>query len=183
MDTVELAALQAWFMPIALTMPRLLAVFALLPKLLERTGTSEHGTITALYTVLTEGDEENDPIAEEVRSILDGHVVLSRKLAAANQYPAIDVPASVSRVMSQVVAPEHREAAARFRSLMARYQELELLIQIGEYRPGGDALADHAVRLREAMQRLLAQPAGSSQPFADTVAQLRRLVAGTEDAT
>ena len=158
------------------------SIFSMLPQLLERAGQGSTGSMSAVYTVLTEGDEENDPIAEEVRAILDGHVVLSRKLAAASQFPAIDVPASVSRVMSQVVAPEHREAAARFRALMARYQELELLIQIGEYRPGGDALADHAVRLREPMQRLLAQAAGSAQPFAETVAQLQRLVAQAEDA-
>ena len=158
------------------------SIFSMLPQLLERAGQGSAGAMTAVYTVLTEGDEENDPIAEEVRSILDGHVVLSRKLAAANQYPAIDVPASVSRVMSQVVADGHREAAARFRALMARYQELELLVQIGEYRPGGDALADHAVRLREPMQRLLAQASGDAHPFDETVAQLQRLVAQAEGA-
>ena len=158
------------------------SIFSMLPQLLERAGQGAQGSMTAVYAVLTEGDEENDPIAEEVRSILDGHVVLSRKLAATGQFPAIDVPASVSRVMAQVATPAHRALAARWRALMARYQELELLIQIGEYRPGGDPLADHAVRLREAMQRLLAQPAGSSQPFDETVAELCRLVAQTEGA-
>ena len=96
------------------------SIFSMLPQLLERAGQGAGGSITAVYTVLTEGDEENDPIAEEVRSILDGHVVLSRKLAAANQFPAIDVLASVSRVMSQVVSPGHRAAAAQFRAMMAR---------------------------------------------------------------
>ncbi len=151
------------------------SIFSMLPQLLERAGQGATGSMTAIYTVLTEGDEENDPIAEEVRSILDGHIVLSRKLAAANQYPAIDVPASVSRVMTNVVADDHRAAAGRWRSLMARYQELELLIQIGEYRPGGDPVADHAVRLRDAMQAFLAQAPGELQSFADSVAELRRL--------
>ena len=151
------------------------SIFSMLPQLLERAGQGAVGSMTAVYTVLTEGDEENDPIAEEVRSILDGHIVLSRKLAAANQFPAIDVPASVSRVMTHVVSAEHAAAAARWRSLMARYQELELLIQIGEYRPGGDAVADHAVRLRESMQAFLAQAPGEQQPFAASVAALRRL--------
>ena len=151
------------------------SIFSMLPQLLERAGQGAVGSMTAVYTVLTEGDEENDPIAEEVRSILDGHIVLSRKLAAANQFPAIDVPASVSRVMTNVVSGEHAAAAARWRALMARYQELELLIQIGEYRPGGDAFADHAVRLRESMQAFLAQAPGEQQPFAASVAALRRL--------
>jgi len=151
------------------------SIFSMLPHLLERAGQGAVGSMTAVYTVLTEGDEENDPIAEEVRSILDGHIVLSRKLAAANQFPAIDVPASVSRVMTNVVSGEHAAAAARWRALMARYQELELLIQIGEYRPGGDAFADHAVRLRESMQAFLAQAPGEQQPFAASVAALRRL--------
>ena len=156
------------------------SIFSMLPQLLERAGQGERGSLSAVYSVLTEGDEENDPIAEEVRSILDGHVVLSRKLAAANQFPAIDVPASVSRTMAQVASPAHRAAAARWRALMARYQELELLIQIGEYREGGDPLADQAVRLRAAMQRFLAQPPGEPAPFAQTLAELERLVPAPE---
>ena len=153
------------------------SIFSMLPQLLERAGQGAQGSMTAVYAVLTEGDEENDPIAEEVRSILDGHVVLSRKLAAASQFPAIDVPASVSRVMAQVATPAHRALAARWRALMARYQELELLIQIGEYREGGDPLADQAVRLRDAMQRFLAQPPGEHTPFAQTLAELERIAA------
>jgi len=151
------------------------SIFSMLPQLLERAGQGERGSLSAVYAVLTEGDEENDPIAEEVRSILDGHVVLSRKLAAANHFPAIDVPASVSRTMSQVTSPAHRAAAARWRALMARHQELELLIQIGEYRAGGDPLADEAVRLRPAMQRFLAQSPGEPVPFERTVAALQHL--------
>jgi type III secretion protein N (ATPase) len=148
----------------------------MLPQLLERAGPGLRGSITAVYSVLTEGDEENDPIAEEVRSILDGHIVLSRKLAAANHFPAIDVLGSVSRVMTQIVPREHRAAAAQFRALMARHQELEMLIQIGEYQAGSDALADRAIESRPAMQAFLAQPPETSVPFDKTEAALRRLV-------
>ena len=158
------------------------SIFSMLPQLLERAGQGETGSITAVYSVLTEGDEENDPIAEEVRSILDGHIVLSRKLAAAGQYPAIDVLASVSRVMPNIVAPEHRAAADRWRALLAKYQELELLIQIGEYRSGADALADEAVRLRAAMQGFLAQPPRTHQPFEHTVGELQRLLQSEDSA-
>src|SRR5690606_24860514 len=126
--------------------------FSMLPQLLERAGQGETGSITAVYSVLTEGDEENDPIAEEVRSILDGHIVLSRKLAAAGQYPAIDVLASISRVMPGVTGADQRAAANLFRELLAKYQELELLLQIGDYKPGADALGDRAVELRGAMR-------------------------------
>ena len=158
------------------------SIFSMLPQLLERAGQGETGSITAVYSVLTEGDEENDPIAEEVRSILDGHIVLSRKLAAAGQYPAIDVLASVSRVMPNIVAPEHRAAADRWRALLAKYQELELLIQIGEYRRGADALADEAVRLRAAMQGFLAQPPRTHQPFERTVGEMQRLLQSEDTA-
>lgn len=151
------------------------SVFSMLPQLLERAGQGRTGSITAVYSVLTEGDEENDPIAEEVRSILDGHIVLSRKLAAANQYPAIDVLASVSRVMGQVVSREHKAAAAQLRSLLAKYQELELLIQIGEYKPGADPLADRAIESRQAMLAFLNQAPEQRLDFERTVSALRRL--------
>lgn len=151
------------------------SIFSMLPQLLERAGQGQTGSITAVYSVLTEGDEDNDPIAEEVRSILDGHIVLSRKLAAAGRYPAIDVLASVSRVMPNIVSAEHRAAADRWRALLARYQELELLIQIGEYRAGSDALADEAVRLRPEMQRFLTQPPSTHHAFDDVVNALRSL--------
>ncbi|HKX42260.1 MAG TPA: FliI/YscN family ATPase [Burkholderiaceae bacterium] len=154
------------------------SIFSMLPQLLERAGQGETGAITAVYSVLTEGDEENDPIAEEVRSILDGHVVLSRKLAAAGHYPAVDVLASVSRVMPNIVSAEHRAAADRWRALLAKYQELELLIQIGEYRAGADTQADEAVRLRAAMQGFLAQPPRVHDAFDRTVAALQRVLRG-----
>ena len=127
-----------------------------------------------MYSVLTEGDEENDPIAEEVRSILDGHIVLSRKLAAANRYPAIDVLASISRVMPLVTSRAHREAAAHFRGLLAKYQEMELLVQIGEYKPGRDALADAAIRARPAMLNFLSQPPDARQDYEACLAALQR---------
>lgn len=151
------------------------SIFSMLPQLLERAGQGRVGSITAVYSVLTEGDEENDPIAEEVRSILDGHIVLSRKLASANQYPAIDVLASVSRVMSHIVSREHKDAADQFRSLLAKYQELELLIQIGEYRAGADTLADRAIQSRPSMQDFLNQPPESHQAFDNVIAALRRV--------
>ena len=150
------------------------SIFSMLPQLLERAGQGRSGSITAVYSVLTEGDEENDPIAEEVRSILDGHIVLSRKLAAANRYPAIDVLASISRVMPLVASREHRAAAAHFRSLLAKYQEMELLVQIGEYKPGSDALADEAIEARPAMLDFLSQPPETSQAYAQSIAALRR---------
>jgi ATP synthase in type III secretion protein N len=151
------------------------SIFSMLPQLLERAGQGRNGSITAVYAVLTEGDEENDPIAEELRSILDGHIVLSRKLAAANQYPAVDVLASVSRVMPRIVSAEHQEAAARVRSLLAKYQEIELLVQIGEYKKGSDALADGAIEARASLQHFLSQRPEALHRLDETVAALRRL--------
>ncbi|PIF73082.1 type III secretion protein N (ATPase) [Variovorax sp. 54] len=158
------------------------SIFSMLPQLLERAGQGKTGSITAVYSVLTEGDEENDPIAEEVRSILDGHIVLSRKFAAANRYPAIDVLASISRVMPLVASREHCAAAAHFRSLLAKYQEMELLVQIGEYKPGADALADEAIRARPAMLAFLSQPPGMSLPYEQSLAQLLQVGEGAEVA-
>lgn len=151
------------------------SIFSMLPQLLERAGQGERGSITAVYTVLTEGDEENDPIAEEVRSILDGHIVLSRKLASANHYPAIDVSASLSRVMPSVVTREHVAAAGQLRSLMARWQALELLVQIGEYKPGSDALGDLAIRRHDEIDQFLAQGPGQREGFDQTLALMQRL--------
>ncbi|WP_432726914.1 FliI/YscN family ATPase [Variovorax sp. W6] len=149
------------------------SIFSMLPQLLERAGQGRTGSITAVYSVLTEGDEESDPIAEEVRSILDGHIVLSRKVAAANRYPAIDVLASISRVMPLVTSREHRAAAAHFRGLLAKYQEMELLVQIGEYKAGSDALADEAIGARPAMLDFLSQPPDASLPYVQSVQQLQ----------
>jgi flagellum-specific ATP synthase len=133
------------------------SVFALLPKLLERTGSSPEGTITGLYTVLVDGDDFNEPIADAVRSILDGHVVLSRALAHAGHYPAIDVLSSVSRLTGEVQPREAVEAARRLRSLMAAHREKEDLISIGAYQPGSDPLVDEAIALRGGTDAFLRQ--------------------------
>ncbi|KKB63291.1 ATP synthase [Robbsia andropogonis] len=134
------------------------SIFAELPRLLERAGMGEKGSITAFYTVLAEDDEGNDPISEEVRGILDGHIVLSREIAARNRYPAIDVLHSLSRVMTLVATPEHCSGAAHIRKLIARYAEVELLMQMGEYQQGSDPLADEAIAQHEAIESFLGQP-------------------------
>ena len=133
------------------------SVFALLPRLLERAGTSPCGSITGLYTVLVDGDDMNEPIADAVRSILDGHVVLTRSLAHAGHYPAIDVLQSVSRLVGEITTPEVREAGTRLRSALASYREKEDLISIGAYQPGSDPLLDAAIALRPAMDGFLRQ--------------------------
>jgi type III secretion protein N (ATPase) len=151
------------------------SVFANLPKLMERVGMSEKGSITALYTVLVEGDDMTEPIADETRSILDGHIVLSRKLGAANHYPAVDVLASASRVMNTVIGKEHRAASGRVRELMAKYAEIELLIKIGEYKPGADKVTDEAVQKIDRINQFLRQPTHDLVPFAETLKQLEGL--------
>jgi type III secretion protein N (ATPase) len=133
------------------------SVFATLPKLMERVGMNDKGSITALYTVLVEGDDMSEPIADETRSILDGHIVLSRALAASNHYPAIDILSSTSRVQNNVVAPEHRAAAGRMRELMAKYADVELLVKIGEYKSGSDAVTDEAIAKIETIRSFLKQ--------------------------
>lgn len=122
------------------------SVYSALPLLVERAGTGEVGSITAFYTVLVEGDMNSDPIAEEVKSLLDGHIILSEKLAAKGHYPAIEVLTSRSRLFNQIATKQHQKAAIRMRELYAKYQELEILIQVGEYKQGADATADEAVR-------------------------------------
>ena len=133
------------------------SVFALLPRLLERAGTSARGSITGIYTVLVDGDDMNEPIADAVRSILDGHIVLSRSIAAQNHFPAIDVRASVSRVMTDVVTKEHREAAQHMRALMAVYKEAEDLIHIGAYVKGSSKRIDEAIEKIDAINEFLCQ--------------------------
>lgn len=151
------------------------SVFATLPQLMERAGTNDRGSITALYTVLVEGDDMTEPVADETRSILDGHIVLSRKLAAMNHYPAIDVLASASRVMAALVSAQHRLAAGRVRELLAKYEEIELLIKVGEYRKGADRVADLAVEKREQILAYLRQGMQEHSGFDEAVAGLRGL--------
>jgi len=153
--------------------------FAKLPQLVERSGNgiAGGGSITAFYTVLSEGDDPNDPIADAARGILDGHIVLARDLAEAGHYPAIDIERSVSRVMTNVARSDHLEAARRFRQLHARHQKARDLIQLGAYAPGHDAELDLAVRLHEPMQRLLQQDMNEQAPLADSIAFLHAVLA------
>lgn len=145
------------------------SVFSELPKLMERAGNSDKGSITALYTVLVEGDDMTEPIADETRSILDGHIVLSRKLAARNHYPAIDVQASVSRVMNAIVSKEHKKAAQRLRQILAKFAEVELLVQIGEYKKGADKEADDALAHIDKVNAFLKQGLGEKSTFEQTL--------------
>jgi flagellum-specific ATP synthase len=151
------------------------SVFALLPRLLERSGTSATGTITALYTVLVDGDDFNEPIADAVRSILDGHIVLSRKLASANQYPAIDVLASVSRVMPDVVSSAHLQSASAVRDLMATYREAEDLINIGAYVAGSNPRVDLAIARIGPIREFLRQDIYEQTTFTGAEAALAGL--------
>ena len=148
------------------------SVFALLPRLLERAGTSAKGSITGIYTVLVDGDDMNEPIADAVRSILDGHIVLSRNIAAQNHFPAIDVLASVSRVMSAVVPKEHMEANRKLRALMAVYKEAEDLIHIGAYVKGSSPKIDEAVQKIDAINDFLCQGVFEVQSFEETIQRL-----------
>lgn len=133
------------------------SVFALLPRLLERAGTSERGSITGIYTVLVDGDDMNEPIADAVRSILDGHIVLSRAIAAQNHFPAIDILPSVSRVMNEVVSKDHLKAAQNMRSLMAVYKDAEDLIHIGAYVKGSSKKIDEAIEKIDSINDFLCQ--------------------------
>ncbi|MBA3314158.1 MAG: FliI/YscN family ATPase [Planctomycetota bacterium] len=151
------------------------SVFAALPRLLERSGRTTRGSITALYTVLVEADDQNEPIADAVRGILDGHIVLSRRLAERAHWPAIDVPASLSRTMNGLVASEHRKAADDVRRLLAAHRDAEDLISLGAYQPGSDPLIDRALRLKESIAALVCQRPDEYAPPAETVAQLLRL--------
>jgi len=157
------------------------SVFALLPKLLERVGTSSHGTgsITGLYTVLADDETLSDPIAESVRSILDGHIVLSRELAERNHYPAIDVLQSISRVMRDIVPPAHYAAARRIVELAAIYKRSEDLITIGAYKPGANAQLDKAVAAHEPSNEFLKQDSGTRADWTSSVEALMKLEQAT----
>jgi len=148
------------------------SVFATLPKLLERAGTSEKGTITGLFSVLVDGDDMNEPVADAVRSILDGHIVLSRQLASANQYPAIDVLQSVSRVMPDVTDQNHYTAASGVRDTLATYREAEDLINIGAYVPGSNPRVDRALSKIEAVRHFLKQGIYETSSYETTLAKL-----------
>ncbi len=153
------------------------SVFSELPKLMERAGNSAKGSITALYTVLVEGDDMTEPIADETRSILDGHIILSRRLAQMNHYPAIDILQSVSRCQNAIVTPEHRAAASRLRAILAKYAEVELLLRIGEYRKGADRETDGAIERIDAVNGFLRQNLTDRPTFDETVAALKKAIA------
>lgn len=151
------------------------SVFALLPSLLERAGSGEQGTITGFYTVLVEGDDLNEPITDTVRGTLDGHIVLTRDLAAANHYPAVDVLASISRLMARLATPEHQACAARLRTLMAAHRSARDLLEIGAYVAGSNADVDTAVAAMPAIQAFLRQGTHEVSRWQET---LRALEAG-----
>ena len=151
------------------------SVLAELPRLLERAGPGPVGSITAFYSVLVEGDGTGDPVAEETRGILDGHIVLSPKLAATGHFPAIDVLASRSRVMDAIVAPPHRAAARHLRGLLQRHDEIEFLVQVGEYKPGADPASDEALAKIAGIREFLRQDSASNTALAETQAWLSSL--------
>ncbi|VUD69237.1 putative ATP synthase YscN [Thalassocella blandensis] len=151
------------------------SVFAALPQLMERAGNSETSSITACYTVLVEGDDMTEPVADETRSILDGHIILSRKLSAAAHFPAIDVSASVSRVMNNFVTSEHKVAAMKLRNLLAKYNEVELLVRIGDYQKGNDAEADEAVERITEINDFLKQGTHDHVALEDSIARLKKM--------
>ena len=153
------------------------SVFSELPKLMERAGNSAKGSITALYTVLVEGDDMTEPIADETRSILDGHIILSRKLAQVNHYPAIDILASISRCQSAIVPKDHKEAAAKLREILAKYQEVELLLKIGEYQKGADRATDEAIAKLDKVNAFLCQGLAERPGYDETIRRLKEAVA------
>jgi type III secretion protein N (ATPase) len=151
------------------------SVFATLPKLMERVGMNDKGSITAFYTVLVEGDDMNEPVADETRSILDGHVILSRKLAAQGHYPAIDVLTSKSRVMDNIVSRDHVLMARRVTSWLATYADVELLVKVGEYKPGADPDADQAIAKLKPVNAFLQQRTDEFDGFETMYAKLGAL--------
>ena len=155
------------------------SVFAMLPRLLERSGPGESGSITALYTVLVEGDDLQDPIGDTVRGILDGHVVLSRRLATAGHFPSIDVLESISRVERAVLAPERVTLAAVARRLLAAFRDARELIEVGAYAAGSDPDVDVAIALRPQLEAFLRQRPDEVVDAADAWAYLGAVLAGS----
>ncbi|HEU4985514.1 MAG TPA: EscN/YscN/HrcN family type III secretion system ATPase, partial [Rhizobiaceae bacterium] len=154
------------------------SLFAALPRLLERSGPGERGSITGLYSVLTEGDGTLDPVAEELQALLDGHVFLSTDLARRDHFPAIDVLRSRSRLMESVVSPAHRAAAGKLRALMARYADIELLLRVGEYEKGADPLADEAIGKMDRINDFLRQPPGTREVLTQTRTRMQEIADG-----
>lgn len=155
------------------------SVFAVLPKLLERSGMGARGSITAFYTVLVEGDDMNDPIADNVRGILDGHIVLSRELAFRNHFPSIDILSSVSRLMAEITSREHQSQAARLRDILATYRQAEDLINIGAYKAGTNPKIDEAIKFYPGIIKFLQQAPGELCPYNDSLENLSQVLGGT----
>lgn len=152
------------------------SIYAELPKLLERSGNFERGSITGVYTVLVEGDDTNEPIADTVRGILDGHIVLSRKLANANHFPAIDVSASISRLMVEIVSPKHRELASKLRDILSVYEKNEDLLSIGAYKAGTNPRLDYAISKIDQINAFLMQGINESFSYDDSLHQLETIL-------
>jgi type III secretion protein N (ATPase) len=151
------------------------SVFSTLPKLLERAGNSDKGSITAFYTILVAGDDMNEPVADEVRSILDGHIILSSELARQFHYPAIDVLSSASRVMPSIVPKEHLLLVGKLREVLAHYKKNELLIKIGEYKRGADKMGDFAIDNIDKVNKFLKQSVDEKCSFQETLQLLRSI--------
>ncbi|NMB08853.1 MAG: flagellar protein export ATPase FliI [Tissierellia bacterium] len=151
------------------------SVFVVMPKLLERAGTSSKGTITGLYTVLVDGDDLNEPVTDTVRGIIDGHIILSRKLANLNHYPAIDVLSSVSRVMPNIVDKRHLDMANKIKDNMATYNESEDLINIGAYKMGSNKKIDKAIALKEDIDEMLRQEVFETYQFEETISIMEKI--------
>jgi flagellum-specific ATP synthase len=152
------------------------SVFAMLPRLLERSGMSDKGSITAFYTVLVDGDDFNEPIADAVRGILDGHIVLSRALAHKNHYPSIDVLNSISRLMSEIADDNHKEAAGEIRDLMAAYNDSEDLINIGAYVKGTNKRVDNAIMHHDNILKFLKQGVNEHNEFEKSIEMLKKII-------
>ena len=152
------------------------SMYAEMPKLLERSGNFSRGSITGVYTVLVEGDDTNEPIADTVRGILDGHIVLSRQLANSNHYPAIDVSASISRLMVEIVSPEHRQLASRIRDIMSVYEKNADLVAIGAYKPGTNRKLDFAMSKIDAVNDFLTQDVNEAFSYDQCVAEMAKIL-------
>jgi flagellum-specific ATP synthase len=154
------------------------SVFSVLPKLLERPGTISKGSITALYTVLVEGDDFNEPVSDAVRAILDGHIILSRKMAAQNHFPAIDILNSVSRCMIDIVSPEHMQAAQRLKSTYSIYKEAEDMINVGAYVEGKNSKIDYATKMIDKITEYLRQEVDEQSNYEEDITRLKDMMAG-----
>jgi len=158
------------------------SVFSLLPKVTERLGATERGSITGVFTILVEGDDMNDPVADSVRSLLDGHIVLSRKLAEVGHYPAVDILQSVSRLMTSVASEEHQQAARKLKAIYATYRDAEDLINIGALAPGSNPRIDKAIALIDRVREFLVQPTGARSSFEETLSRLCEITSQWDSA-